>query len=62
MMGPWTFSKVAMTALVPLWFVACAWAFWRRSWLGGHAIMRPESGVVASRQVLTPLTATKATT
>lgn len=31
--GTWTLAKIAMTALVPLWFVALAWAFWRRSWL-----------------------------
>jgi hypothetical protein len=39
MMGPWTVSKIAMTAAVPLWFVACAWAFWRRSWLGGFIVI-----------------------
>jgi hypothetical protein len=28
-----------MTAAIPLWFVACAWAFWRRSWLGGFIVI-----------------------
>jgi hypothetical protein len=37
--GPWTFSKVAMTALVPVWFIALAWAFWRRSWLAGFLVI-----------------------
>jgi hypothetical protein len=37
--GPWTFNKVAMTALVPVWFVALAWAFWRRSWLAGFVVI-----------------------
>lgn len=33
--GNWTTAKVAMTALVPIWFAVLAWAFWRRSWLVG---------------------------
>lgn len=37
--GAWTFSKVAMTALVPVWFIALAWAFWRRSWLAGFVVI-----------------------
>lgn len=37
--GPWTFSKVAMTALVPGWFIALAWAFWRRSWPAGFLVI-----------------------
>jgi hypothetical protein len=37
--GPWTFSKVAVTALVPGWFIALAWAFWRRSWLAGFLVI-----------------------
>jgi hypothetical protein len=37
--GPWTFSKVAMTALVPVWFIALAWAFWHRSWVGGFIVI-----------------------
>ena len=37
--GSWTFSKVAMTALVPVWFIALAWAFWRRSWLAGFLVI-----------------------
>ena len=37
--GSWALSKVAMTALVPLWFVALAWAFWRRSWLAGFLVI-----------------------
>ena|SRR5688572_1374806 len=39
MMGPWTPGKIAMTALVPAWFVACAWACWRRSWVGGFVLI-----------------------
>jgi hypothetical protein len=26
-------------ALVPAWFVACAWACWRRSWVGGFVLI-----------------------
>lgn len=37
--GAWTFNKVAMTALVPVWFIALAWAFWRRSWLAGFFVI-----------------------
>jgi hypothetical protein len=37
--GSWTFSKVVMTALVPVWFIALAWAFWRRSWLAGFLVI-----------------------
>jgi hypothetical protein len=39
MMTQWTFSKIAMTALVPGWFIACAWAFWRRSWVTGFVVI-----------------------
>ncbi|MEB3323655.1 MAG: hypothetical protein VKI81_12605 [Synechococcaceae cyanobacterium] len=37
--GAWTLSKVAMTALVPVWFVALAWAFWQRSWMAGFVVI-----------------------
>jgi len=37
--GPWTLAKIAMTALVPLWFVVLGWAFWRRSWLAGFLVI-----------------------
>lgn len=37
--GPWTIGKVAMTTLVPFWFIALAWAFWRRSWVGGFIVI-----------------------
>ncbi len=37
--GEWTWAKTAMTALVPIWFVVLAWAFWRRSWLAGLAVI-----------------------
>jgi hypothetical protein len=37
--GSWTFTKVVMTALVPAWFLALAWAFWRRSWLAGFVVI-----------------------
>jgi hypothetical protein len=32
--GPWTFGRIVLTALVPIWFVALAWTVRRRSWLG----------------------------
>ena len=37
--GDWTFGKVAMTALVPVWFIALGWVFWRRSWLAGFLVI-----------------------
>jgi hypothetical protein len=37
--GPWTPGKIAMISLVPAWFVGCAWAFWRRSWIGGFVLI-----------------------
>lgn len=37
--GPWTFTKIATTALVPFWFIALAWVFWRRSWLAGFVVI-----------------------
>ncbi len=37
--GPWGWAKTAMTALVPLWFVVLATAFWRRSWIVGVAVI-----------------------
>ena len=37
--GPRTVGKLALTALVPLWFVALALAFRRRSWLGGAIVI-----------------------
>jgi hypothetical protein len=37
--GPLTFGKVAMTALVPVWFFALALTFRRRSWLGGSIVI-----------------------
>jgi hypothetical protein len=37
--GPVTLGKLAMTALVPVWFVALVWAFRRRSWLGGATVI-----------------------
>lgn len=35
----WGWAKITMTALVPIWFFALAWAFWRRSWLAGFAVI-----------------------
>ncbi len=32
--GPWTLSRIVLTALVPIWFVAMVWGVRRRSWLG----------------------------
>ena len=29
-----TFSRFALTALIPVWFVTLAWAVRKRSWLG----------------------------
>jgi len=37
--GTWTLAKGAMTALVPIWFVVLAWAFWQRSWLAGFLVI-----------------------
>jgi hypothetical protein len=37
--GSWTLAKIIMTALVPLWFVVLASAFWRRSWLAGFLVI-----------------------
>ncbi len=37
--GSWTLNKDAMTALVPVWFIALAWAFWRRSWPAGFLVI-----------------------
>ncbi len=37
--GTWTVGKALMTALVPVWFVALAVAFWRRSWLVGLLVI-----------------------
>jgi hypothetical protein len=32
--GPLTLEKFVLTTLIPVWFVALAWAVRRRSWLG----------------------------
>ena len=32
--GPLTLERIVLTTLVPIWFVALAWAVRRRSWLG----------------------------
>jgi hypothetical protein len=37
--GPVTPEKLAVTMLVPIWFVALAWAFRRRAWLSGAAVV-----------------------
>lgn len=37
--GGWTWTKTAMAALVPLWFVLLAGAFWRRSWIVGIVVI-----------------------
>jgi hypothetical protein len=37
--GPLSVGKLALLALVPLWFVALAVAFRRRSWLGGATVI-----------------------
>ena len=37
--GPWTAGKIAMMALVPAWFIACAWACWRRAWIAGFVLI-----------------------
>lgn len=35
----WTWTKTAMTLLIPVWFVLLASAFWRRSWIVGIAVI-----------------------
>jgi len=37
--GPLTLAKAAITTLVPLWLIALAWLFWRRSWIGGFIVI-----------------------
>lgn len=37
--GSWTLTKIAMTALVPIWFFVLAWVFWQRSWLAGFLVI-----------------------
>ena len=37
--GGWTWTKTAMTLLVPVWFVLLGWAFWRRSWIVGILVI-----------------------
>ncbi|NIV18185.1 MAG: hypothetical protein GWN47_07160 [Woeseiaceae bacterium] len=37
--GSWTLAKIAMTAMVPVWFAVLAWAFWQRSWLAGFLVI-----------------------
>jgi len=37
--GGWTWLKTGMTVLVPVWFVALGWAFWRRSLIAGIAVV-----------------------
>ncbi len=37
--SPWTAGKATMTSLVPIWFIVLAWAFWRRSWVGGFIVI-----------------------
>ena len=37
--GGWTWTKTAMTTLVPAWFIALGWAFWRRSWIAGLVVI-----------------------
>jgi hypothetical protein len=37
--GPVTLGKLAMTALVPIWFAALVWAFRRRAWIGGAMVI-----------------------
>ena len=35
----WTLLKTGMTMLVPAWFAALGWAFWRRSLIAGLAVV-----------------------
>jgi hypothetical protein len=37
--GPWTFGRIVLTSLVPIWFFALAWAVRQRSWLGVAAVI-----------------------
>ena len=37
--GDWGVAKIAMTALVPAWFILLGMSFWRRSWMVGFAVL-----------------------
>lgn len=37
--GGWTWTKTAMTLLVPVWFALLGGAFWRRSWTVGILVI-----------------------
>jgi hypothetical protein len=49
--SPWTLSKIAMTALIPVWFIACAWVFCRRSWVGGFILISAGTLLCNERRV-----------
>ena len=38
-------AKIAMTALVPAWFIALGWAFWRRSLIAGLVVINAGTGL-----------------
>jgi hypothetical protein len=35
----WTSSKIALTVLIPIWFIVLAMACWQRSWLAGIVVV-----------------------
>ena len=37
--GPWTASKIALSMLVPAFFILLGLAFWKRSWWWGLAVI-----------------------
>ena len=37
--APWGIGKTAMAALIPIWFIALAGAFWLRSWIAGFLVI-----------------------
>lgn len=42
--APWTIAKVLLTLTVPVFFATLAFAFWRRSWRWGVAVLTVGAG------------------
>lgn len=43
--GGWGWAKIAMTALVPSWFLVLGWAFWRRLLVAGLVVVNAGVGL-----------------